>query len=175
LGAKFFSHRTPGRTGDTGGQVGASEVGPEELDHQQAVVLGALRRAAGAPVSYAELRQAGVEFPASVVSELELAGIAIQRCLGDGRGAVGVRLDPANDSVAPPTPDRAKRPMPTDAKPEPAWSSVRICRASSVTGQSAWHRGTRRSECRRSGSPRAECLPEPCYGHETRAQHQRST
>jgi hypothetical protein len=58
-------------------------------------VLGALRRATGTPVSYAELREAGVEFPASVVSELELAGIPIERCRGvEGRGA-SVRLDPA--------------------------------------------------------------------------------
>ena len=84
------------------------------------------------PVSYAELRAAGVELPASVVSELELAGVAIQRCLGDGRGAVGVRLDPADDPAARPTPDPAQPPMPPDTEPEPAWSSVRIYRASSV-------------------------------------------
>jgi hypothetical protein len=105
LGAKFFSHRTHGRTRDAGGQVRASELGLEGLDHQQALALGALRRAAGAPVSYSELRDAGVELPASVVSELELAGVAIQRCFGEGRGAVGVRLDPANDPAARPTPD----------------------------------------------------------------------
>jgi len=63
-------------------------------DQQQALVLGALRRAAGRPVSYAELREAGVELPASVVSELELAGVPIERCRGEGRGA-SVRLDPA--------------------------------------------------------------------------------
>jgi hypothetical protein len=78
------------------------------------------------------LREAGIELPASVVSELELAGVAIQRCFGDGRGAVGVRLDPANDPAARPTPDPRQRLMPTDAEPEPVWSSVRIYRASSV-------------------------------------------
>ena len=89
MGAKSFSHRTPGRTRGAGGHVGASEVGLEGLDHQQALVLGALRRAAGAPVTYAELRAASVELPASVVSELELAGVAIRALLR--RGARGRR------------------------------------------------------------------------------------
>lgn len=60
-------------------------------------MLSALRRAAGAPVSYAELRKAGIELPASVVSELELAGIPVERCLGEGGRGMGVRLDPARD------------------------------------------------------------------------------
>ena len=134
MGANFFSHHMPGRTRDAGGQVGASEIGLEGLDHQQALVIGALRRAAGDPVSYTELRAAGVELPASVVSELELAGVAIERCLGEGRGAVGVRLDPANDPAARATPDPAERPGPTDAAPDPAWSRIRIYRASSLDG-----------------------------------------
>jgi hypothetical protein len=133
LGAKFFSHRTPGRTPGAGGEVRASELGLEGLDHQQALVLGALRRAAGAPVSYAELQEVGIEFPASVVSELELAGVAIRRCFGVGRGAVGVRLDPTSDPVARPAPDPA-RPVPTGKVPEPGWSSVRNYRASSLEG-----------------------------------------
>src|SRR5437764_6726430 len=77
---------------------------PRALEHQQAMVLSMLRRAAGAPVSYAQLRDGGVELPASVISELELAGLAIERCYGgtaDERKVVGVRLDPALD------PDRA--------------------------------------------------------------------
>jgi tetratricopeptide (TPR) repeat protein len=64
-------------------------------------VLSALRRAAGAPVSFAELREAGVELPASVVCELELAGVAIERCSGEEHGAVCVRLDPASEPVLP--------------------------------------------------------------------------
>ena len=109
MGAKFFSHGTPGRTQDAGGQFRVSEIRLEGRDRQQALVLGALHRAAGAPVSYAELREAGVELPASVVSELELAGVAIERCVGDG--AVGVRLDPLNDPAARSTPDPAERPI----------------------------------------------------------------
>jgi hypothetical protein len=68
------------------------------LDRQQAVLLEMLRRAAGAPVSYAQLRDAGIEFPASVVSELELAGVNVERCDVRRRGArrlPGVRLDPS--------------------------------------------------------------------------------
>src|SRR5579875_689279 len=71
------------------------------LEEQQALVVEMLRRARGAPVSYAELREAGVELPASVVSELELAGWPIERCrLGRGI-APSVRLDPALDPAAP--------------------------------------------------------------------------
>ena len=66
-------------------------------------MLGALRRANGMPVSYAELRAAGVELPASVVSELELAGVPIERCRGiEGRGA-SVRLNPAWEPSDEPT------------------------------------------------------------------------
>ena len=97
-------------------------------------MLDALRRAAGAPVSYAELREAGVELPASVVSELELAGVTIERCFGEERGAVGVRLDPANDPAARPTPDPAERPIPTETEAERVWGGVQIDRASSFEG-----------------------------------------
>ena len=134
MGAKFFSHRTPGLSREAGGSVRASEIGLEGFDRQQAGVLGALRRAAGAPVSYAELRAAGVELPASVVSELELAGVAIERCFGEGRGAVGVRLDPANDPAVRSTPDPAEWPTGRDMESEPAWRAVRVYRASSLEG-----------------------------------------
>ena len=73
-------------------------------------MLGALRRATGTPVSYAELRAAGVELPASVVSELELAGVPIERCRGiEGRGA-SVRLDSAFELTDEPTVE-AERPV----------------------------------------------------------------
>lgn len=70
------------------------------LDKQQMVLLEILRRAAGAPVSYAQLHEAGIEFLASVVSELELAGVAIERWHANTRGEgrlMGVRLDPSCD------------------------------------------------------------------------------
>jgi hypothetical protein len=70
------------------------------LDRQQMLLLEALRRAAGAPVSYAQLQELGVEFPASVVSELELAGVTIERRHANAHGTrrlVGVRLDRSCD------------------------------------------------------------------------------
>ena len=134
MGTKFFSRRAPGRTGADGDEVQASATTIEGRDRQQALVLDALRRAAGAPVSFVELREAGVELPASVVSELELAGVAIERCYGAERGVVCVRLDPANEPAARPTPDLAERRMPPDTEPESEWSSVRMHRASSLEG-----------------------------------------
>jgi hypothetical protein len=74
----------------------------ESPDRQQAIVLELLRRAQGAPVSFARLQEAGVEFPASVVVELELAGVAVVRCrihASGERPAAGVRLDPERDAV----------------------------------------------------------------------------
>jgi hypothetical protein len=76
--------------------VPALDVPRVTLDQQQALLLVVLRRAGGNPVGYQELRDAGVEYPASVVSELELAGLALERCyegpLADRR-LLGVRLD----------------------------------------------------------------------------------
>ena len=110
LGTKFFSHRTPGRTGAAGAEARAPATTLEGRDHQQKLVLDALRQAAGAPVSYAELRAAGIDLPASVVSELELAGVAVERCVGEGTGVVGVRLDPATEATARPTPAPEEHP-----------------------------------------------------------------
>lgn len=62
----------------------SDEIAAQPLESQQAIVLGALRDAAGAPVSYEQLRQAGIEFPASIAAELELAGVDIERCHLDG-------------------------------------------------------------------------------------------
>lgn len=89
----------------------SDEMGPQELESQQAVLLGVLRRAAGAPVSYEQLRQAGIEFPASVASELELAGIDIEHCRLDGDSLAarhggrepGLRLAPSPLDEAPTT------------------------------------------------------------------------
>ena len=60
-------------------------------DSQQRRVLEALRDAGGQPVAFAQLRAGGIDFPAAVVSELELAGYAIDRVYQHGR-LVGVRL-----------------------------------------------------------------------------------
>ncbi len=69
-----------------------------------------LRGAHGAPVSFAELQEAGIEFPASVACELELAGTSIEHCSisveqGTARRArvPALRLDPpAAPDVPPP-------------------------------------------------------------------------
>jgi hypothetical protein len=89
----------------------------EPLERQQATLLAALRDARGAPVSYAELRHRGIEFPATIVSELALLGVPVERCHGHGsrtRRVVAVRLDPARDhrAVLPePQPDHAAAPF----------------------------------------------------------------
>ncbi len=105
------------------------------MDSQQAIALGALRRAAGDPVSYAELRDAGIEFPASVVSELELAGVAIRRCYGStgGKRSVGVRLERSRD-WSPAGSGLGTAPSEARAIPGPGREGVRVygtsaCRA----------------------------------------------
>jgi len=110
-------------------------------------------------VSFSELRAAGIEFPASIVSELELAGIAIERCRGTGSRGASVRLAPAaappvetaaapppvepapavtRAAEPPPAPVAARRPKPPPPDtPEPGeheWSVVRRYRTSSRDG-----------------------------------------
>ena len=128
LSTSFFSHRRlahPFR-GDA--------PAPPALERQQIVVMRALAQAAGEAVSYAHLRDAGVEFPASVVSELELAGVQVERCYEHADGArmvVGVRLAPAHalaftaDAPAPALAERVPTvepvPAPAALEPPPAW------------------------------------------------------
>jgi hypothetical protein len=122
------------------------------LEHQQAVVVEMLRRARGEAVSFDHLRDAGVEFPASVVAELELAGIPLRRCRvarGTGRRGTGVQLDPSWAEEPPPTEampdlgradeppateampdlDRADEPPATEAMPTPVWRDQPSARA----------------------------------------------
>ncbi|MHB1537738.1 MAG: hypothetical protein ACYCYN_04400, partial [Solirubrobacteraceae bacterium] len=77
----------PGR-----GELVSEEMGAQPLESQQAILMRVLRDANGNPVSYEQLRHAGIEFPASVACELELAGVDIERCHleragGDGTAA----------------------------------------------------------------------------------------
>ncbi|HEY4870181.1 MAG TPA: hypothetical protein VII79_09260, partial [Candidatus Dormibacteraeota bacterium] len=51
----------------------------EPADEQQAQLVDSLRAAGGAPVSFEELRCAGIENPASLCYELEAAGLPISR------------------------------------------------------------------------------------------------
>src|SRR5437763_14157213 len=80
----------------------AEQVSDSEFDEQQAQLLDVLRRFGGKPVSYQQLRDAGIEYPASVVSELELAGLPLERAYEgtlSARRLLGERLDPRYDRV----------------------------------------------------------------------------
>jgi tetratricopeptide (TPR) repeat protein len=155
---KLFSHRAFGRRAlaDAGSSVrgatvhhrdarrrrrrrggeatGPAALAPDDLDRQQVLLLAVLRRAGGAPVSYADLREAGIELPASVVSELQLAGVPVQRCPREsfaeaGRGA-GVRLDPARNPVgAAPSRDAYRAADRTQPLPAGAYSEAAAARA----------------------------------------------
>lgn len=79
---------------------------PPARETQQALLLRLLREANGATVSYDRLRDAGIELPASVVSELELAGFPIERRYEGAGGSPrrpGVSLNPALDPEPPPS------------------------------------------------------------------------
>ncbi len=110
------------------------------LEQQQALLLGVLVRAAGAAVSYAELREAGIEFPASLVSELELAGVAIERCYGHVHGQrqlAGVRLHRARDVGRAAGEDLESL---SSHAPCSEWGRVRVYRRSVAAGlgEAAW-------------------------------------
>jgi hypothetical protein len=61
------------------------------VDSQQLRLLERLRAAGKQPVTIGELRGGGIDFPAVVISELELHGYAIERVYEHGR-LIGVRL-----------------------------------------------------------------------------------
>lgn len=67
---------------------------------QQLRMLERLRHAGGQPVALGELRAGGIDFPAVVLSELELNGYAIQRVYADRR-LIGVRLIETDAPVTP--------------------------------------------------------------------------
>jgi len=60
-------------------------------DAQQQRLLERLHDAGGQPVAFAELHAGGIDFPAAVVSELELNGYVVERVYDHGR-LVGLRL-----------------------------------------------------------------------------------
>jgi hypothetical protein len=77
-------------------------------DSQQRRLLELLLQAGRQPVAFAEMRAGGIDFPAAVVSELELNGYAIERVY-EQRRLVGVRLV---DPELPDTPATSWRPWP---------------------------------------------------------------
>jgi biotin operon repressor len=68
---------------------------------RQEAVLRVLREAGDRPVSLVELRGRGIPSPASVIYELELAGLPIDRVHRHGR-LLGVRLLAGDDNPPPP-------------------------------------------------------------------------
>ena len=106
---------------DHGGDPGAAgQSAHAAVDEQQALLIAALSRAHGEPVSYQELRDAGIEYPASVVSELELAGLPLERCYEGPlaeRRLLGVRLE-AHDGPED-TPRRRPRRASVEQMPTP--------------------------------------------------------
>ncbi len=83
-------------------------------DAQQQLLLERLHHAGGQPVAFAELHAGGIDFPAAVVSELELNGYAIERVY-DHERLVGVRLlhpEPGDTIDTPAAHRRRRRPWP---------------------------------------------------------------
>jgi hypothetical protein len=69
-------------------------------DTQQQRMLARLRRAGDRPVTFAELHANGIDFPAAVVSELQLTGYPISRVYDHGK-LLGVRLLKSDPSATP--------------------------------------------------------------------------
>ena len=76
---------------DVQGPYAATIPSTRLADAQQQRMLMRLRRAGDRPVAFAELHASGIDFPAAVVSELQLNGYAIDRVYDHGR-LLGVRL-----------------------------------------------------------------------------------
>ena len=70
------------------------------VETQQLRMLERLRSAGEQPVTLGELRSGGIDFPAVVLSELELNGYVIDRVHEHGR-LIGVRLLEADTPDAP--------------------------------------------------------------------------
>ncbi len=96
-------------------------------------------------MAYGELQAAGIEFPAGIVSELELAGAEIERCQAPGPGerpVRAVRLRSATNGLTEGPPARVHRAI-VPAGPEAGWSPVRVYRASRQRGwQDQWPAST---------------------------------
>ena len=70
------------------------------VEAQQLRMLERLRRAGEQPVTLGELRAGGIDFPAVVLSELEINGYLIERLHEHGR-LIGVRLLETDNPDAP--------------------------------------------------------------------------
>ncbi len=70
------------------------------VETQQLRMIERLRRAGKQPVTIGELRAGGIDFPAVVLSELEINGYLIERLHEHGR-LIGVRLLETDNPDAP--------------------------------------------------------------------------
>ncbi len=70
------------------------------VETQQLRMIERLRRAGKQPVTLGELRAGGIDFPAVVLSELEINGYLIERLHEHGR-LIGVRLLETDNPDAP--------------------------------------------------------------------------
>ncbi len=102
MGLAFGGRREAGERSGGGDQRrrGANEIGKGKGPQSGQVALGEtqqlrmlerLRRAGEQPVTLDELRAGGIDFPAVVLSELEINGYVIERLHTHGR-LIGVRL-----------------------------------------------------------------------------------
>ena len=89
-----------GRLGARRHALGGDNPLDDAADSQQQRMLERLRRAGEQPVTFAELRVGGIDFPAAVVSELELNGYEIER-VHDRVRLIGARpLEPERCDTA---------------------------------------------------------------------------
>jgi hypothetical protein len=82
-------------------------------DIQQQRLLERLRQAGERPVAFAELHAGGIDFPAAVVSELELNGYAIERVYDHGRliGVPAIAKTPRSTVRTPAAPTAVAAPI----------------------------------------------------------------
>jgi hypothetical protein len=81
------------------------------VDNQQRRMLDRLHAAGDQPVAFDELRASRIDFPAAVVTELEMNGYAIERVYDHGR-LIGVRLLQPEPDETPAARRRRRRPWP---------------------------------------------------------------
>ncbi len=86
----------------------ADNLGEAGVESQQVRTLERLRSAGAQPMTLGELRGDGIDFPAVVLSELEINGYVIERVHQHGR-LIGVRLIETDTPDAPASRWRKRR------------------------------------------------------------------
>jgi hypothetical protein len=95
-------------------------------DAQQQRLLERLRQAGDQPVAFAELHAGGIDFPAAVVSELELNGYVIERVYDHGSLCACSIQNPGRHS---PHTGGAGDPGRTDSRPPSTPRSAQMAQA----------------------------------------------